>query len=130
MTFFNDETIWYCPHCGEVQTTEEANVKYYPPTWGYNGGSPEEWEVLCRNCGNELYEAEKCEICGEPICFMEDGSYESSGRFCTECMEFMDNELRGAIQNIMDELGLSWNDAAEAMFDYAERKDWFKEKLQ
>jgi predicted RNA-binding Zn-ribbon protein involved in translation (DUF1610 family) len=123
--WIEDDTLMYCPKCGDIMRAEDADTKYYPATWGYDGGSPEEYEWNCPKCGEELYVVENfCEICGEPLVKNFDGYYESCGKLCDECDSIISDCLDEFIQNVASELGVDHKKATEAILDYWEQHDW------
>ena len=124
-----DKTKMYCPKCGEIVDAGNANTIYHPPTWGYYGGSPAEYEIKCPYCGEELEVVESfCEACGEPIVKEYDGYFESSGHFCDECESDLKKYLEEVVKKVSEEFGLPWNKAAEILFEAAEENNWMQKE--
>lgn len=126
-----DETLMYCPRCGRVLSAEDADIITTPATWGPNGGSPEEREWKCPDCGEELEVVEYfCKACGEPIVFESNGYYDSCGWYCDTCRADMAKIMVKAFKDVAEELGISVSDAVDMVADYAEETEWFKEDLK
>ena len=125
-----DETWMFCENCGETLHYEDANTIYHPPVFdSVNGGSPEEYEVKCPKCGEELWPVENfCEVCEEPIVKKHNGYYDSSGHICEECGKLINKHLTKAIESVKEEFDFGWNDAAEVIFLYADDENWMKKE--
>jgi uncharacterized Zn finger protein (UPF0148 family) len=127
MILITNETKMYCPHCGEVMNEEDADIIVHPATWGYYGGSPEEREIKCPRCGEELEVVDCfCKACGAPLVRDYDGYYESSGTLCPECEEIITRRLKTFIEETAEELDVENDKAIEAIIDCVEDNDWFR----
>ena len=100
----------YCCNCNEIFNEADADSRPAELEDGREYGSK---IMLCPYCGSEeLEEAGICERCGTPILPDE--------HLC-ECCE---DDLYGAVQNIIESYQGDVLDAQGKFFDYLERR-WF-----
>ena len=102
---------WFCAECDEVFDETEIRTK---TTWSNSnyighGGDYPETESYCPYCGSsEIYECEKCELCGEEV---PQTDYIAGKDVCPDCKqklsEIMDKavmDITGQFENV-DSLG-------------------------
>ena len=118
---------WVCPNCGIDWDEETADIIRHPATWGYNGGTPEEIEIKCPDCGEDLEELYYCDLCGEPIIRLDKGIYYSEPGVCEDCEDIIDDDFYAFFEQLADDLGVPKARAIENAFDRAERREWYRE---
>ena len=91
---------WFCAECDETFEEEEIRTE---TTWsnsnyiGFGGDYPET-ESYCPYCGSaEIYECEKCELCGEEV---PRTIYAAGKDMCPECKEQLDSIMKALIMDI------------------------------
>lgn len=91
---------WFCEECDEIFDESEIITK---TTWsnsnyiGHGGDFPET-ENYCPYCGSsEIYECDKCELCGEEV---PKTIYIAGKDICEDCRDQLDSIMSKAIMDI------------------------------
>ena len=110
---------WFCEDCGETFEENEIPTK---TTWsnsnyiGHGGDFPET-ESYCPCCGSsEIYECERCELCGSEV---PKTIYVAGKDMCPDCKEQLDQIMKALIMDITGQFQeIDSEDAEEIIREY------------